>query len=335
MFSSRKIERGTYESIPFRFIASGLHPDHDTLANFRKTFLFELEGLFVQVLLLAAEAGVFKLGNISVDGTKLHADASKSKAVSYKRLGELQEQLRAEVHELLTLGESVDQGEVVLPEGLVIPDEIALREERLANLAKAKTVLEARAQERYAAEKAEKASVLKRVFTPDPFQGEADFFKHTFRTDISLGTVRLHAVQIQILKAPADDNPDDFGHVTSAPIGRLQVEANVCTAMFRGPEVKTARADQGIRTFEDNRPTQGNPLIEPAVHPIDHFDGPLTIVAGWFHDQVFHNFGMVVKLNKRIGIIVRNAAQAELTDLKDWERRKVENLVHGRFTVAL
>jgi transposase len=155
VFSSRKIERGTYESIPFRFIASGLHPDHDTIANFRKTFLGELEGVFVQVLLLAGEAGVFKIGNISVDGTKLHADASKSKAVSYKRLGELQAQLRAEVHELLRLGESADQGEVELPEGLVIPDEIALRQERLAKLAKAKTVLEARAQERYEAEKAE------------------------------------------------------------------------------------------------------------------------------------------------------------------------------------
>lgn len=94
MFSSRKIEKATYESIPFRFIAGGLHPDHDTIANFRKTFLAEIKELFVQILLLAKVAGVLNLGNISVDGSKIHADASKSKAVSYKRLVELETQLR-------------------------------------------------------------------------------------------------------------------------------------------------------------------------------------------------------------------------------------------------
>jgi transposase len=155
VFSSRKIERQTYESIPFRFIASGLHPDHDTIAHFRKTFLAEIQELFVQILLLAQEAGVFKLGNISIDGSKIHADASKHHAVSYKRLLELDTQLRQEVHALLTLGEQADQGERVLPEGLNIQDELTLRQERLGKLAKAKTILEARAQERAMVEQAE------------------------------------------------------------------------------------------------------------------------------------------------------------------------------------
>ncbi len=155
VFSSRKIEKGTYENIPLRFIASGLHPDHDTIAHFRKTFLTEIQELFVQVLLLAQTAGVLKMGNISLDGSKIHADASKSQAVSYKRLGELEAKLRQDVHELMALGEQADQGDLVLPEGLVIQDEIALRQERLENLAQARAVLEARAQERYAAEKAE------------------------------------------------------------------------------------------------------------------------------------------------------------------------------------
>lgn len=155
LFSSRKIERATYESIPFRFVASGLHPDHDTIANFRKTFLAEIGELFVQILLMGKLAGVLKLGKISVDGSKIHADASKSKAVSYKRLGELETQLRQEVHELLALGEQADQGGLRLPEGLVVEDEIAIRKEWLENLAQAKIVLEARAQERYEAEKAE------------------------------------------------------------------------------------------------------------------------------------------------------------------------------------
>ena len=86
VFSSRKIERATYEAVPLRFITGNQHPDHDTLASFRRTFLPELKELFVQVLLLAQETGVLKLGTISLDGTKMHADASRHNAVSYKRL---------------------------------------------------------------------------------------------------------------------------------------------------------------------------------------------------------------------------------------------------------
>lgn len=153
VFSSRKIEKSTYESIPFRFIAGGLHPDHDTIANFRKAFLLEISNLFVQVLVIAHEMGVLTLGNISLDGSKIHADASKSHAVSYGRLLQLEQLLSKEVEELMSLGEKADGGE--LPEGLEIEVEVALRQERLANLAQAKAVLEARAQERYEAQKAE------------------------------------------------------------------------------------------------------------------------------------------------------------------------------------
>ena len=153
VFSTRKLERATYETVPFRFIAGNLHPDHDTLATFRKTFLPELKDLFVQVLLLAHTAGVLKLGNISLDGTKIHADASKSKAVSYKYLLTLEAHLRAEVEQLFALSEHADQRDQ--PSGLVVNDEIAIRQERLARLAEAKAVLQARAQERTALEQAE------------------------------------------------------------------------------------------------------------------------------------------------------------------------------------
>lgn len=154
-FSSRRIEKASYENLGFRYVAGGLHPDHDTIANFRTTFLGELEDLFVQLLMLAKLAGKLKLGNLSLDGSKIHADASKSHAVSYGRLLQLETALRAEVGELMQLGEQADQGEIVLPETLVIQDEMTLRKERLENLAQAKAVLEARAQERYAVEKAE------------------------------------------------------------------------------------------------------------------------------------------------------------------------------------
>jgi len=153
VFASRKIEQATYDTAAFRYLAGNLHPDHDTIAAFRKNFLPELKGLFVQILVLSQETGLLDLGNISLDGTKVHADASKSKAVSYKRLLELEAKLRAEVEELFVLAEHADQR--VGAEGMSIPAEIAMREERLKRLAEAKAAIEARAAERWAAEEAE------------------------------------------------------------------------------------------------------------------------------------------------------------------------------------
>jgi transposase len=153
VFSSRRIERSTQESLPFIFMAGGLHPDHDTLAAFRKTFLSEIKLLFIQILLIAKAVGVLKLGRISLDGSKLHADASKSRAVSYKRLLELEVQLGAEVEQLLRLAEQVDRGEP-LPLGWVIEEELVHRQERLVGLAEAKAVILARAEQRYTSEQA-------------------------------------------------------------------------------------------------------------------------------------------------------------------------------------
>ncbi len=153
IFSSRKIERATYEVLPFRFIAGDMHPDHDTIAHFRKRFLAELKELFVQILLIAQEMGHLQLGNVSLDGSKIHADASKSKAVSYKRLLAIEAYLQAEVNELFALAEAADGGQ--LSAEMNIPDEIERREQQLARLAEAKKVLEARAQARYEAEQAE------------------------------------------------------------------------------------------------------------------------------------------------------------------------------------
>lgn len=147
VFSSRAIERATYESIPFRFLAGNLHPDHDTIAYFRTRFLTQIKELFVQVLCFGVQAGVLTLTDLSIDGTKIHADASKSKAVSHKRLLELQAQLCGEVEELLRLSEQAD-GAMVPPE-LDIEAEIVRRQHKLDNLAHAQGVLQARAKERY------------------------------------------------------------------------------------------------------------------------------------------------------------------------------------------
>ena len=194
VFSSRKLERATYESIPFRYVAAGLHPDHDTLAHFRQAFLREIKALFVQVLQLAQTYGALTLGNISLDGTKLHADASKSKAVSYKRAGEMETQLRQEVEELVKLAEQADREGRALPPNLNVATEITFRQERLASLAEAKQVLEARAQERYQAEQAaydaklqERAAKTKRTARrpggprpPPPSPGPRDTDQYNF-----------------------------------------------------------------------------------------------------------------------------------------------------------
>ena len=153
VFSSRKIEQATTEVIPFRFIAGNMQPDHDTIAHFRQQFLPELKEMFVQILLIAQEMDYLQVGNVSLDGSKIHADASKSKAVSYKRLLAIDAYLQAEVNELFALAEAADGGQ--LPLEMNIQDEIERRQHQLARLAEAKKVLETRAQARYEAEQAE------------------------------------------------------------------------------------------------------------------------------------------------------------------------------------
>ena len=153
VFSSRKLERATYDSVAFRYIAANDHPDHDTIANFRKRFLSELTPLFVQILLIAHQMNVLKLGKVSLDGTKIKANASKRRALSWKHACQLEKQLKAEVEDLLRQAEEADRTD--LPDGLDIPEELALREKRLAAIVDAKDAIKRRAAERYAKELAD------------------------------------------------------------------------------------------------------------------------------------------------------------------------------------
>ncbi len=153
LFSSRKLERATHESVAFRFIAANEHPDHDTIVAFRRRFLPQIEALFVQVLGVAREMGVLKLGTVALDGTKIHANASRHSALSYEHAGKIEAQLQAEVAELMARAEAADQADV--PDGMQIPEELARREQRLAAIARAKATMQARAKERHAREQAE------------------------------------------------------------------------------------------------------------------------------------------------------------------------------------
>jgi transposase len=121
VFSSRKLERATYDSVAFRFIAANDHPDHDTIATFRRRFLKEIEKLFVEILQLAREMGVLKMGTIGLDGTKIHANASRHSALSYEPAGRLEEQLKAEVADLMAKAEAADAADI--PDGMSIPDD--------------------------------------------------------------------------------------------------------------------------------------------------------------------------------------------------------------------
>lgn len=153
VFSSRKLELATYDSVAFRFISVNEHPDHDTIAKFRSRFLSELQPLFVQVLQIAHEAGFLKLGTVSLDGTKIHANASKHSALSYDYACKIEEQLEKEVEELFRMAEASDSEPI--PEGMSLPEEMTRRKERIKVIAEAKKEIERRAEERYKEERAE------------------------------------------------------------------------------------------------------------------------------------------------------------------------------------
>ena len=150
-FSSRKIERATYDSVAFRYIAANTHPDHDTIATFRKRFLAQLQILFVQILMIAKETGVLKVGKVSLDGTKLKANASKHKALSYSHASKLQTQLEAEVETLMQKAKEADNSDE--NDGMSIPEEIARRKDRISVIKEAKEKIEQRAKERHDKEK--------------------------------------------------------------------------------------------------------------------------------------------------------------------------------------
>lgn len=157
--SSRKIERATYEDVAFRYLAADQHPDHDTIADFRQTHLQALAGLFMQALQLCDKAGLIQLGHVAIDGSKLKANASKHKAMSYGRMEEKEKQLQEEVEKLLAQAAQTDADEDAEygkgKRGDELPEELARRESRLKKIAAAKAALEEEARERAVAEKAE------------------------------------------------------------------------------------------------------------------------------------------------------------------------------------
>lgn len=170
VFFSRKLEHATYDSVAFRFVAANEHPDHDTLNTFRKRFLKEIEVLMVQVLMIARTLGVFNLGNIALDGSKIKANASKHSALSYGHIKKLEEQLQGEVKKPMALADAANNEKI--PAGMSLPDEIARREDRIKAIANAKTKIEARAKERFEQEQADYQSKVDKRATKSKESGK-------------------------------------------------------------------------------------------------------------------------------------------------------------------
>jgi transposase/molybdopterin-binding protein len=176
--SSRKLERATYEDVALRVLAGDQHPDHDSIASFRKEHLDALGNLFAQVLVLCQKAGLVKLGHIAIDGTKLGANASKHKAMSYGRMLEAEKKLREEVQRLLEEAERVDAEEDARfgkgERGDELPQELQRRESRLKKLREAKAELEAEAKAN-----AEAQATLAQTKLEDRARKEAETGKKT------------------------------------------------------------------------------------------------------------------------------------------------------------
>jgi transposase len=158
--ASRKIENATYDSVAFRYIAANKHPDHDTIAAFRRRFLPHLETIFNQILLLAKELKCLEVGHVSLDGTKIKANASKHRALSLKGADRLEAQLRRQVKRMLELAEEADQADEAAGNALDIPEELARSEDRLKAIAEAKERIKAREAERERQEEAEHDEAL-------------------------------------------------------------------------------------------------------------------------------------------------------------------------------
>lgn len=153
IFSSRKLEQASMELIPMRFICGNLNPDHDTIATFRRRFIEEIKPLFKQVVEICQRLGHLKAGLVSLDGTKVKANASKHQAMSWAGALSAEERLEAEIEELLRLAEEADQAD--LPEDFSIPEELQRREKRHKFIREVKAEIEARAEERHQDEQAE------------------------------------------------------------------------------------------------------------------------------------------------------------------------------------
>lgn len=312
--SSRKIERATYDSVAFRYVAANTHPDHDTLATFRRRFLEEVEALFVQVLVLAREMKLLKLGHIALDGTKIKANASKHTALSWGHANRIETQLRQEVQTLLALAEKSDRASV--PDGMDVPAEIARREDRLDAIAEAKAKIEQRAAERYRAEREEfEAKQAKRKAQRDagkrprgqqpepPEAGPKDSdqvsltddesrimpvsggsFEQSYNAQAAVDTQTMLVVAVHVTQASNDKRQivPTLDQVAALPEALGQVETLLAdTGYFSAANVRACEAHEIVPLLSMKRESHHLPMLErfAADGPAPQSDDPVVRMA--------------------------------------------------------
>jgi transposase len=298
-YSSRRIASRLVDSVAFRFLAADSHPDFRTISDFRKRHLVALAALFEQVLRLCQKAGLVKLGRVAVDGTRLKANASKHKAMSYGRMGEKEAALCAEIVELLQRAEAADREEDQRHgadrRGEDLPAELERRETRLKKLAEAKAALEAEARERAAAEGRDPAAArptdkAQRNFT-DPeskIQKTNDGFIQGYNAQASVDGAQqiIVAQHVTACAADAPELPPALEAIVETLGAAPQVvladagyfsEANVAAVQAQGSEplIATGRTKHGEATRPARR---GRP--PKALSPRDRMARTLRTVRG-------------------------------------------------------
>lgn len=287
-FSSRKMEAATYESVAVRFVAANQHPDHDTICTFRGRFLAPLSKLFTQILLVAHEMDMVKIGDVAIDGSKAKANASKHKAMSWKRACELEDQLSREVAEMMAQAEQADSQSIDTDS---LPEEIAHRTDRLKKIRAAKAMIEERAEQRYQQEKAEydqtmadrkakekrtgKKTTGRPPSPPDPGPKDSDQVNFTDSESRIILTSSNGWQQAYNLQSSVD--MDSYmilgGHLTQAPNDKQQLEPALDDLEALPDElvaIKRVTADSGYfsqANVEDATNRQANPILRRGVKP--------------------------------------------------------------------
>ena len=262
IFSSRRIERATYRDIGIRFVAANLHPDHDTIATFRRTNRAAIEAAFAQVLLLARETGLLRLGVVSIDGTKIDADASKCRSVRYARIRALREQLAVDIAELM---EQAERADTMDTDPQALPEELARRETLKAKLDEACAQMEADAKGQ--PEAARPACEKKKAAydaTTGRRAGLRNYQKH-------------HGLQ------------------------KIQ-PARSCKSRLNGPSLHSHITAEEWRAFRQHRPCQPQPYEPQNAQPdrlLEEFVTDALILYPWYVGPMMHIACKVKKIVER------------------------------------
>jgi len=285
VFSSRKIHKRLMEDVSFKVLAAGNEPDFRTIADFRKIHLKALEGLFEQVLKITLEAGIMKLGRVALDGTKVKANASKHKAMSYGRMEEKEKQIRAEVKQLLAQAEAVDQEEDAQwgmgVRGDELPAELQRRESRLKKIRMAKRALEERAREEAAA-KGKAAEEVKEAQPADKDQYNftdaesrimmgADGFVQGYNAQAAVDS----AAQVIVAAAVTQETVDNHQllpmlHQVEENLGRKPQAASADAGYWsedNATDQSVAEIDLHIATGRDKHGETPLPASSPGLEP--------------------------------------------------------------------